>query len=243
MATTTDATPVRSRLRGGAAAAAARSVLTDGRFPSGGHAHSAGFEAATALGELDHPAELRRFLDGRLATTGTTDAWLVGAIAARIDDDTIDWDEADAEVQARIMSPTLRTVSRSLGRQWLRAGRRIWPDPLLDAVGRSGNESPHQVAAFTAVASIAGLAPIEAVAVHLHHLVSAVTTAAVRLHGLDPFVAQRHHLDALERWHPLVEAAAAAGVTPWRELPAPSGPMTDIAAERHAVTDGRLFQS
>ncbi len=222
---------------------AARTVLTDGRFPSGGHAHSAGFEAAATLGDLDHPDELDRFLDGRLATTGATDAWLVGAIAARIANDTIDWNETDTEVQARIMSPALRTVSRTLGRQWLRAGRRIWPDPLLDKVSIPNNGSPHQVAAFAAVASVAGLSPADAIAVHLHHLVSAVTTAAVRLHGLDPFTAQRHHLDALERWHHLTKVGAAAGMTPWRDLPAPSGPMTDIAAERHARMNGRLFQS
>ena len=99
-----------SQPRNDATRHAARTVLTDGRFPSGGHAHSAGFEAAATLGDLDHPDKLDRFLDGRLATTGATDAWLVGAIAARIANDTIDWNETDTEVQARIMSPALRAV-------------------------------------------------------------------------------------------------------------------------------------
>ena len=78
-----------SRPRNDATRHVARAVLTDGRFPSGGHAHSAGFEAAATIGDLDHPDELDRFLDGRLATTGATDACLIGAITARIANDCI----------------------------------------------------------------------------------------------------------------------------------------------------------
>lgn len=222
---------------------AALRVLTDGRFPSGGHAHSSGFEAAAQLGDLTDPDEIVAFLDGRLATTGVTDAWLIAGIVVRIRADAIDWVEADAEIEARIVSPALRHVSRVLGRQWLRAGERVWGGPDLLRLRSSVPDGPHYAASFAAVATTAGLTPADAVSVHLHHLVSAVTTAAVRLHGLDPFIAQRLHLEALERWQWLVGETADAGVIPWAEIPAPTGPMTDIAAELHAVADGRLFQS
>ena len=197
-------------------------VLTDGRFPSGGHAHSAGFEAAATLGDLDHPDELDRFLDGRLATTGATDACLVGAITARIANETIDWNETDTEVQARIMSPALRTVSRTLGRQWLTPGDASGPTHCSTMSALQATETPTKSPCRSSCIRCWPL-PTDAIAVHLHHLVSAVTTAAVRLHGLDPFRAQRHQLDALERWHHLIKVGAAVGMTPWRNLPLPRG--------------------
>ena len=99
------------------------------------------------------------------------------------------------------------------------------------------------MAAFAAVAHAAGLDPTTAVAVHLHHLVAGATTAAVRLHGLDPFVAQRVQVDLAPACRVLTADAVATAGAPWAELPAPAGPLTEILAEVHERADGRLFQS
>ena len=53
---------------------AALLLLADGRFPSGGHANSAGVESAVAQGDVVDVATLERYLAGRLATTGVVDA-------------------------------------------------------------------------------------------------------------------------------------------------------------------------
>ena len=66
---------------------AVAAALADGRFPSGGHAHSAGFEAATAVADLVDPDTFDAFLRGRLATTGATEAALVAAVGVRIGDE------------------------------------------------------------------------------------------------------------------------------------------------------------
>ena len=49
-------------------------LLIDGRFPAGGHAYSAGVEAAVSIGDVVDVASLERYLHGRLATSGRVDA-------------------------------------------------------------------------------------------------------------------------------------------------------------------------
>ena len=49
-------------------------LLADARFPTGGHAHSAGTEQAVAIGDVHDVDSLGRYLRARLATTGRTDA-------------------------------------------------------------------------------------------------------------------------------------------------------------------------
>ncbi|MDP8970441.1 MAG: urease accessory protein, partial [Actinomycetota bacterium] len=49
-------------------------LLADGRFPSGGHAHSLGLEAAVADGRVRDLDTLGAFAAGRLATAGLCDA-------------------------------------------------------------------------------------------------------------------------------------------------------------------------
>lgn len=222
---------------------AVAAVLADGRFPSGGHAHSAGFEAATSLADLTEPAVFDAFMRGRLATTGSTEAHLLAAVSQRLAADAVDWVEADAEIGARIVSPALRSVSRALGRQWVRAARGVWPGPAIDAAAASHPDGPHQLAAVAATFHSAELDLHSAVTLHLHHLVATVTTAAVRLHGLDPYEAQRRQLATTPLRAEIVQSAVANAATPWADLPAWSGPLTEICAEVHATTDGRLFQS
>ena len=57
-------------------------LLADGRFPSGGHAHSNGVEAACATGAIDDVASLGAYVEGRLATAGRVDASFAAAAAA-----------------------------------------------------------------------------------------------------------------------------------------------------------------
>jgi urease accessory protein len=101
-----------------------------------------------------------------------------------------------------------------------------------------------QPVALGAVAAAAGLSPEQAALCSLHHLVGAITTAAVRLIGLDPFDVQA----VAARLAPDLEAAAAvaaraAAVADAADLPASTSLLADILAEHHATWEVRLFAS
>lgn len=65
-------------------APAAVLLLTDARFPAGGHAHSGGLEPAVAAGTITDISTLEAFLRGRLRTAGVTAAGLAAATCARV---------------------------------------------------------------------------------------------------------------------------------------------------------------
>ncbi len=214
-------------------------LLADSRFPTGAHAHSAGVEPSHGRGDLRTIADLAAFIDGRLLTTGPTDAAFAAASCAQ----PLLRHELDHELSIRTPSPRLRTVSRSLGRQLLRAAERAWPDTPGAALRSLHADGPMQPVALGAVAAAAGLGPADAALCSLHHLVGSATTAAVRLLGLDPF--EVHALAA--RLGPTLDrlaavAAAYADADP-ADLPATTSLLGDILAEHHTTWEVRLFAS
>src|SRR5580692_12662158 len=58
-------------------------LLSDSRFPAGGHAHSGGVEAAVTAGTVSDLASLEAFLRGRLRTAGLVAAALAAAACVR----------------------------------------------------------------------------------------------------------------------------------------------------------------
>jgi urease accessory protein len=227
---------------GGAAARAALLLLADGRFPAGGHAHSGGAEAAVHAGAVHDPASLEGFCRGRLHTAGLTAAGLAAAATVGLD-----WAELDAAAEARTPAPALRATSRRLGRQLLRAARTAWPGPDLDRLAASYPHGAHQPVVLGLAAAAAGLTPHDAAHLALYESVTGPATAAVRLLGLDPFavgaVLARLAPD-LDTTAGLAATAAARAVHDGVDaLPAPSAPLLDLAAERHARWKVRLFAS
>ncbi|MEZ5251845.1 MAG: urease accessory UreF family protein [Ilumatobacteraceae bacterium] len=143
-------------------------------------------EASHGRGDLRTIADLEAFLDGRLCTVAPTDAAFTAASCAHPSRRA----DLDAELAARTPSPRLRALSRSLGRQLLRPAARAWPSTAYDTLRAVHPDGPMQAVALGAVAAAAGLGPERAALVSAHHLVGAITTAAVRLIGLDPFDVQ-----------------------------------------------------
>lgn len=227
-------------------------LLVDGRLPSGGHAHSGGLEAAAELYGVHDVATMEVFLRGRLATAGRVAAAFAAASCAigtatgedtAIGDATAALTRLDAEMDARTPSPALRTTSRRLGRQLLRAGRAMWAHLLLDEIVSMPGRGPHQPVALGAVAAAAGLTPDVAALAAAHDSVAGPATAGVRLLGLDPYAVHA----ALARLAPVVDAVAAGGAahahTPASDLPACAGPLLDVGAQHHATWEVRLFAS
>lgn len=216
-------------------------VLADGRFPAGGHTNSAGVEAAVRCGDVVDAASLARFLRGRLGTTGITDA----AFAARACADASLGsprllDVLDAEYEARVLSPRLSSVSRTLGRQLARSARAVWPHPANDAAAAVPGGC-HQAIAVGLATAAAGGDPADAAALALHHLAAAVTTGAVRLLGLDPVevtIVQAHSTQAVDE---LVTDVGVWAVADPADLPAWGGSLAEILAEAHGRWDDRLF--
>jgi urease accessory protein len=206
-------------------------LLADGRFPSGGHAYSAGVESAVAHGDVIDIPTLDRFLAGRLATTGLVDAAFACRSSAGSPPSILA--ELDREYDARLPSPRARSVSRQLGRQLLRAASEIWPSCRRW-------DGAHHAIALGSVVETAGGTPADAVAITIHQLASAVTTAAVRLLGLDPVT-----VAALQARH-VASVDHASFVAEWsradpRDLPAGSGTLSEILAEHHSGWSHRLF--
>ncbi len=221
--------------------------LTDGRFPSGGHAHSGGLEAAEAREGVGDLTRLRSFLLGRLRTAGLLGAAVAAAAAATAALEDAAMREAlvvlDAELDARMPSPVQRRTSRALGRQALRAGWACWPHPVLEAVVASSTGGPHQPLALGAVAAAAGLSPEEAAVASAHEALLGPATAAVRLLGLDPFGTHALVADLGPEVERTAAEAAALAKLPPCDLPAPSAPLLDLSAEAHALWEVRLFAS
>jgi urease accessory protein len=211
-------------------------LLADGRFPSGGHAHSGGLEEAVTAGRVVDLASLRAFVSGRLATAGRVAAGVAAvACGGR-------WPAAvlDAEADARMASPALRAASRRQGRQLLRSAAHAWPV-------RSAIESPHHAVAVGVVSAAAGLGPVDAARWAAYDAVMTPATAAVRLLGLDPFLVSAM-VAALAPAIDEVAAEASAfaggdGAASLDDLPCPAAPLLDLGAEFHALREVRLFAS
>jgi urease accessory protein len=222
-------------------------LLADGRFPAGGHSWSAGVEAAVNIGDVADADTLERYLAGRLATTGTVDAaFATAACAAALRTDPAGghlgdlFAHLDREYDARTPSAHLRATSRRLGRHFARAACPIWPGAAVDAAALTPGGA-HQSIVLGAVVAAAAGSPADAAAIALHHTATAVTTAAVRLLGLDPIA-----LAAVARRCVVAATPAASTVDTWAScepagLPAAGGSLTEILGEHHGHLDARLF--
>ncbi|GJF21896.1 MULTISPECIES: urease accessory UreF family protein [Streptomyces] len=221
---------------------AALLVLSDGRFPAGGHAHSGGAEAAVKAGRITDAASLEDFCRGRLHTSGAVTASLAAAAALGVDPE-----ELDRAADARTPSPALRAVARRLGRQLMRAARATWPDPGLEALAGRFPKGAHQPVVLGLAARAAGLEALDAAYCSAYEGVSGPATAVVRLLGLDPFDATA----VLARLAPDVDRVAQDAVEAARRavsegvdvLPARSAPLLEIGAQAHAAWAVRLFAS
>lgn len=221
-------------------ASSALLLLADGRFPAGGYAHSAGLEASIRAGRVHDAVSLESFLHGRATTTGLiAGAFAAAACVATTGGDSYCLNALEEELDARTPSPTLRKVSRALGRQLLRAVHGIQPHPCLAHVPAV----PHQPIAYGGAAAAFGLGAQDAALAVLYDAVTGPATAAVKLLSIDPF--QVHA--ALAHLMPILEdlATTAAGYadTAPHGLPATGAPLLDISAEQHAGWQGRLFAS
>jgi urease accessory protein len=233
-----------------AAAELAALLLADGRFPAGGHVHSAGVEAAVADGRVTGVTSLTSFIIGRLWTVGLTDAALAAATTTRLSEAAghavgagvdVALRELDAEADARIPVPALRAASRRQGRQLVRVAARCWPASVVDRVPDDLTAGLHLAVALGVTTVAAGLDAPGAARLVVHHALTTPAQAALRLLGLDPFAVAALTVRLADEAGAVVDAALAAARGPLADLPARTGPVLDIAGAEHARWDVRLF--
>jgi urease accessory protein len=247
-------------------------LLSDSRFPAGGHAHSGGVEPAVTAGGVSDLGSLELFLRGRLRTAGLVAAGLAAAACARTRRTASAgnhdfWGEVDAEADARTPSRAQREASRRQGRALLRAARVAWPeDPGLAGLAGSGvatagatgrtsateagggaraeyRGGPHHAVVLGAAAAAAGCGAGDAARIAAYQSVAGAASAAVRLLALDPMLATAVLARLTGDVDQIAERAAAAADGPLEELPCPSAPALDLLAEAHVRAEVRLFES
>lgn len=221
---------------------AALLLLSDGRFPAGGHAHSGGVEAAVDAGTVCDTESLEAFCRGRLHTAGLTAAGL--AAAAAYGHDPLRLDEA---ADARTTVPALRTVARRLGRQMLRAARATFPSGELERLAAARPQGAHQPVVLGLAARAAGLTPLDAAHAVAYEHAGGPATAAVRLLSLDPLHASGLLARLCDEIDGVAASAARAAERVSAEgieaLPSASASLLDVTAEQHAARPVRLFAS
>jgi len=157
----------------------------------------------------------------------------------------------DREADARMPSPAQRRISRSQGRQLLRAALVSWSGGLVAAVAGAQPE-PHHALALGCAAVTADMAPGQAASCLAYGSVAGPAWAAVRLLGMDPLAVAALVADLAYRVDQVAAEAAACVPQPGEELaawgwmarlPAASAPLLDHLAESHAVRKMRLFAS
>lgn len=219
---------------------AALLLLSDGRLPAGGYAHSGGLEPLIQAGYVKTPDDLADFLQGRAETVGLVTAAVAASACRAVNaNDMTGMDELDVEFDARTPSPDLRDVSRRLGRQLVRVMRNINPHPYFDCLPRV----PHQPVAMGVAAAAMTLSQRDAALAALYETVSMAAAAAPKLMHIDPFAVHAVLVRLTAKFDVLADAAVEQAQRPARELPANGSLLIDISAGHHARRDRRLFAS
>ena len=209
-------------------------LLADGRFPDGSHAHSFGMEAAVAMRRVHDPETLHDYIVARLWTTTRVDA-AAAVLAARGNHPL---DDIDAALTLRQPSRAAREASRSLGRSLVRTAARLWPgrEPRL-----TDGRPPLQPIALGAVATLSGCGPSEAALCTTHATAASLSSAALRLLGLDPFSVAGVLADLRG---PVAEVAdSVQHIETPADLPTASTPFAELDPEFQRTIEPRLFGS
>lgn len=207
-------------------------LMADGRWPTGGHAHSGGLEPAVRSGLVTDAPTLEEWLRGRLRTTGLVDASFANAAWGLADDG---WADLADEYWARVPDTALRQASATLARAVRRAAAASWPVASPDPP----SDLPWPLA-FAAAGRAAGVSREDTVLAVSTSSVQGPAWSATRLLGLDPYLVT----GCLARLAEEIDAVARQACdSDLANLPAWSAPLLDIGAGQHTTWEVRLFAS
>ena len=226
---------------------AALLMLADGRLPTGGHAHSGGLEEAIGRGAVTDRPTLEAWLTGRLHTTGRVDSAFAAAAAREAAERGFTgecrWADLHAELGSRLPSEATRRASLAQGRGLLRVAASAWPAPWIPEMRAAMPGGTLWPVALGAVATAAGLVPVDAAVIAASAAVQGPAWAATRLLGLDPLQVACTLSGLAGAVDAVALEARRLETVGWGDLPGPAAPLTDIGAELHATWEVRLFAS
>ncbi|HET9599318.1 MAG TPA: urease accessory UreF family protein [Anaeromyxobacteraceae bacterium] len=211
--------------------------LADSAFPTGAFAHSAGLEAARALGEVDGPEALERYARAALWNAGTLALPFVAAAhrePSRLAD-------LDARCDAVLASQVANRASRAQGQALLRAAGAALGGEVAALAERARGErlAGHLSPVHGAVLRLAGADLAEAERLFLSGTLRGLVAAAVRLGVSGPMEGQA--LQARLAVEAERVAEACGGREP--EEAAASDPLVDLFQMHQDRLYSRLFQS
>lgn len=198
-------------------------------------------EAACARGLITDLGSFRSFLHGRLWTAGACGAVAAAAVCARAGSTvsaTALFRSVEAELDARMPSPSARKASRDQGGHLLRSALAESGSPLLDALGRAAvgeQQRPHHPTAVGAVAAVAGVSPREAAEVAAYASVAAAIFAAQKLLGLDPRRVKELGAELAPEVRRLAGEAVQVALQPLSRMPSFGAPVLEYLAEEHVA--------
>jgi urease accessory protein len=214
-------------------------LLTDGRFPTGGHAHSAGLEPALAAG-LDRAA-VPTYIGARLRTVGLVEAAASVLALRAAGREPAALARVQAEVLARTPSEPLRHASTLLGRGLARLATRLWPDhPAVRALA-AVDGAPMRPVALGVLAAAVGMEEAAVARASLYDDAQTVAAAALKLLPVDPADTVRWLLGATSVIEETVTRACA--VTGYDDLPATTAPQVEQWSLDHHHSTRRIFVS
>ena len=216
-------------------------LLADSRFPAGGYAHSLGLEQAVSDGL--GAGGVAPFMAARLRLVARADAALSVAArrAACAPSGGDELARLDEEHAARCPNPVLRGVVSRLGAQLLRSAATAWPCATIEDYRATSCTTPRPVA-LGVVGAAAAIEDHEVATIALYDDAATVSSAALKLLGLDPAEAARWVAELA----PEIDAVARAVVAderPFCEQPPPAAVGIELSASIHAARKERYFAS
>jgi urease accessory protein len=216
--------------------------VTDSAFPTGGYAHSYGFEQIVQCGLVYDPASMARYLENHL--------WPVlihfdlpvirFAQEAALENDLLALLDLAAAIDATKTARELREASRATGSRRLHAFRDQTGSPILAAFAQSVEQNgtyPHHAVVFGI--GLSTLPTQSLLTSWAFQSISAVCLSAPKLLRIGQDAAQRVLTISLSH----LEGKIASSLKVSREEIGWFDPLVEIASMQHEIAHERLFIS
>ena len=216
--------------------------VNDSAFPTGGYAHSYGFEQVVRLGLVHDADSMMHYLERHLwpALIHFELPVVRYAQEAALRDDATSLIALDACVDATKTARELREASRSTGRQRLQALRENAASPILDRFAQAvegGRSHGHHAVVYGI--GMAALPPQAVLTSWAFQSLSAVCLSAPKLLRIGQNAAQRALTVSILR----MEENVSLAMTVAREELGWFDPLVEIASMQHEIAYERLFIS